>query len=86
VRSAEEPVYFFREFAIDPSYQGKGYGRLLHDALLKTRPEGLAHLLVRQDNPAKSTYTHWRWQIAGQVQPFSDAPVMDAMVRVLPLD
>jgi GNAT superfamily N-acetyltransferase len=86
VPSAQEPIYFFREFAVDPSYQGKGYGRLLHDALLKTRPERLAHLLVRQNNPAKSTYMRWGWQIAGQVQPFPEAPVMDAMVRALPLD
>jgi GNAT superfamily N-acetyltransferase len=86
IPSAQEPIYFFREFAVDPGYQGKGYGRLLHDALLKTRPERLAHLLVRQDNPAKSTYTRWGWQIAGRVQPFPEAPVMNAMVRVLPLD
>jgi GNAT superfamily N-acetyltransferase len=85
VSAAEEPVYFFREFAVDPSYQGKGYGRLLHDALLKTRPERLAHLLVRQDNAAKNAYSRWGWHIVGQVQPFADAPVMDAMVRVLPV-
>lgn len=84
--AAAEPIYFFREFAVDPGHQGEGYGRLLHDALLKTRPERLAHLLVRQDNPAKDAYTHWGWRTVGQVQPFADAPVMDAMVRVLPLD
>jgi len=83
--SAGDPVYFFREFAVDPSHQGKGYGRLLHDALLRTRPERLAHLLARQDNPAKNAYARWGWHIVGQVQPFADAPVMDAMVRVLPL-
>lgn len=80
------PIYFFREFAVDPACQGKGYGRLLHDALLKTRPERLAHLLVRQDNPAQNAYLHWGWHIVGQVQPFSDAPVMDAMVLRLPIE
>jgi GNAT superfamily N-acetyltransferase len=80
-----EPIYFFREFAVDPRHQGMGYGRLLHDALLSKRPERIAHLLVRQDNPAKNTYLRWGWQIVGQVQPFDDAPVMDAMVRVLPV-
>lgn len=83
--SADEPIYLFREFAVDPAWQGKGYGRLLHDALLKRRPERLAHLLVRQDNPAKSTYTRWDWRVVGQVQPFPDAPVLDAMIHVLPL-
>lgn len=85
VPSCDEPVYFFREFAIAPASQGKGYGRLLHDTLLKDRPERLAHLLVRQDNPAKNAYQHWGWQIAGKVQPFADAPVLDAMVIELPL-
>ena len=79
----DEPIYFFREFAVDPGRQGKGYGRLLHDALLKARSERLAHLLVRQDNPAKHAYQHWGWQVVGQVQPFDDAPVMDAMVLSL---
>jgi GNAT superfamily N-acetyltransferase len=79
------PIYFFREFAVHPSYQGKGYGHKIHDALLKTRLEPLAHLLVRMDNPAKASYAHWGWQVAGKVQPFADSPVMDAMVRVLPL-
>jgi GNAT superfamily N-acetyltransferase len=84
--TAQEPIYFFREFAVDPGYQGKGYGRLLHDALLQRRPERLAHLLVRPDNPAKSAYTRWGWRAVGQVQPFPEAPVLDAMVHVLPLD
>jgi GNAT superfamily N-acetyltransferase len=85
VTATEEPIYFFREFAVDPSCQGRGYGRLLHDKLLETRPERLAHLLVRQGNPAKAAYTHWGWRIVGQVQPFDDAPVMDAMVLRLPI-
>jgi GNAT superfamily N-acetyltransferase len=83
---APEPVYFFREFAVGPAHQGEGYGRLLHGALLKNRPERLAHLLVRPDNPAKSVYQHWGWQIVGHVQPFPDAPVMDVMVLRLPIE
>jgi GNAT superfamily N-acetyltransferase len=51
------PVYFLREFAVHPSCQGQGYGRRLHDAILRTRSEGLAHLLVRPENPAKTTYS-----------------------------
>ena len=83
VPPAPTPIYFFREFAVSPDCQGKGYGRLLHDTLLKTRPERLAHLLVRQDNSAKQAYLHWGWHTVGQVQPFPDAPVMDAMVKIL---
>jgi GNAT superfamily N-acetyltransferase len=79
------PIYFFREFAVHPGYQGHGYGHRLHDALLKSRPEPLAHLLVRTDNPAKTSYLHWGWHAVGKVQPFQDSPKMDAMVHILPL-
>ena len=79
------PIYFFREFAVHPGYQGQGYGHKLHDALLKNRPEPLAHLLVRTDNPAKASYLHWGWHVVGKVQPFQDSPNMEAMVRILPL-
>lgn len=76
-------VFFFREFAVSPEQQGKGYGRLLHDALLGGRKERLAHLLVLRDNRARNMYLHWGWHVVGQVQPFDDSPVMDAMVRTL---
>ena len=81
-----QPIYFFREFAVHPEHQGKGYGRKIHDALLKTRTEQLAHLLVRTDNQAKASYLNWGWLVVGKVQPFDDAPTMDAMIRNLPLD
>ena len=86
IPSEPVPVYFFREFAVHPDYQGRGYGRKLHDALLKTRPEPLAHLLVRTDNPAKGSYLHWGWHVVGKVQPFDDAPSMDAMALILPVE
>jgi GNAT superfamily N-acetyltransferase len=79
------PIYIFREFAVHPSHQGHGYGHMIHNALLNTRPEPLARLLVRTDNPAKATYLHWGWHVAGKVQPFEDAPTFDVMVRILPL-
>ena len=76
-----EPVYIFRELAVDPPWQRHGFGRLLHDALLEDRSEQLAHLLVRPDNvAARAAYVSWGWRKIGEMQPFSDAPVMDAMV------
>ncbi len=81
-----EPMYIFREFAVDPAYQGKGYGRMLHDALLRTRPERMANLAVRTDNvSAISAYRSWGWKTVGQGRPFPDAPVMEEMVHELPL-
>jgi GNAT superfamily N-acetyltransferase len=86
VPAGTEPIYIFREFAVRPDRQYRGYGRRLHDALLGSRPESLAHLLVRQDNVrARSAYLSWNWQLAGTVHPFPDAPIFDAMIRELPL-
>ncbi len=80
------PVYIFREFAVRPDWQRRGVGRVLHDALLSTRPEPLAHLLVRQDNArARAAYLSWGWRRIGQQRPFPDSQVFDAMVRTLPL-
>ncbi|MGH3775528.1 MAG: GNAT family N-acetyltransferase [Pseudonocardiaceae bacterium] len=76
-----EPVYIFRELAVDPAWQRHGFGRALHDALLENRAERLAHLLVRPDNvAARSAYLAWGWRKIREIQPFPDAPIMDAMV------
>ncbi|MEU7141419.1 GNAT family N-acetyltransferase [Nocardia sp. NPDC046473] len=82
--AADAPVYIFREFSVHPDHQGQGYGRKIHDASLSERPERLAYLLVRAENPARSLYTSWGWQPIGQDQPFADWPMMDAMAKQLP--
>lgn len=74
------PIYIFREFAVTPTQQRKGYGTLIHDELLRGRPEQAAHLLVRQDNgPAQAAYRRWGWVLAGTKKPFEDSPTFDAM-------
>lgn len=77
-------VYLFREFAVHPDHQGKGYGRAIHDALLADRPEAVASLLVRVGNPVKDMYQSWGWRVIGRRQPFADSPVMEEMARPLP--
>lgn len=79
----DTPVYIFREFAVHPDYQGQGFARTIHDALLSQRPESLAYLLVRVGNPARAAYEAWGWRVIGQDQPFADSPVMDEMARLL---
>lgn len=74
VLDATALVYFLREFAVHPSYQGRGHGRRLHDAILRTRSESLAYLLVRPENPAEATYRHWGWHIVGEARPFPTMP------------
>ena len=76
----EGPVYIFREFAVRPDRQRRGYGRLIHDELLRRRPEQVAHLLLRKDNDvARAAYQSWGWLPAGEVKPFEDSPTFDAM-------
>jgi GNAT superfamily N-acetyltransferase len=79
-------VYIFREFAVRPAHQGRGYGHQIHDALLGSRREPLAHLLVRTDNErARRAYLAWGWRKIGQMRPFEDSPLMEQMVITLPL-
>jgi GNAT superfamily N-acetyltransferase len=80
-----EPIYIFREFAVHPDHQGKGYGRQLHDALLHDRTERLACLYVRTENEqAIGAYTSWGWKTIATEQPFADSPVLYVMTRILP--
>ncbi|MGW4324378.1 GNAT family N-acetyltransferase [Nocardia sp. NPDC004573] len=81
--SESAPVYIFREFAVHPDYQGQGYARIIHNALLSQRPERLAYLLVRVGNPARAAYEAWGWRVIGRDQPFADSPIMDEMARPL---
>jgi GNAT superfamily N-acetyltransferase len=86
VPDEDAPVYVFREFAVHPDRQGKGYGRLIHDELLRDRPERLARLAVRTDNlQATGAYLSWGWQRIASERPFPDAPMMYIMVRRLPM-
>lgn len=86
VADPDEPIYIFREFAVRPDHQGKGYGRKIHHALLGDRSERLANLLVRPDNaPATGAYLSWGWKKIGSLQPFPDSPTLHVMVHELPL-
>jgi GNAT superfamily N-acetyltransferase len=81
-----EPLYIFREFAVHPDHQGKGYGRQIHNELLSDRPERLAVLYVRMDNvQATGAYLSWGWLKIASEQPFADSPVLHVMARTLPL-
>ncbi|MGI5238768.1 GNAT family N-acetyltransferase [Dactylosporangium sp. CA-139066] len=67
------------------AYRRRGYARLLHDALLEGRPEQRATLLVLPENvAARTAYRTWDWYQIGELQPFPDAPLYDALVLDLP--
>lgn len=72
------------EIMVRSPWRGRGYARALHDALRRTRTEERATLLVRPDNTAARTaYLSWGWRKIGELQPFDDSPVFDAMILEL---
>jgi ribosomal protein S18 acetylase RimI-like enzyme len=77
-------IFAFTELMVRPRWRRRGYATGLHDALLRHRPEERATLLVRPDNTAAHlAYRSWGWTKIGELQPFDDAPIFDAMVREL---
>lgn len=77
-------TFAVNELMVRPGWRRRGYARVLHDSLLHNRPEARATLLVRPENtPARTAYRSWGWYELGQLQPFDDAPVFEAMVRDL---
>lgn len=77
-------TFAVNEVMVRSAWRRRGYARALHDALLHDRPEERAILLVLPDNTAaQAAYRSWGWYKLGELQPFDDAPVYDAMVREL---
>lgn len=69
------------ELMVRPEWRQQGIARRLHDELLAGRHEQRATLLVRPDNePARAAYAAWGWTKVGEVQPFADSPVFDALM------
>jgi GNAT superfamily N-acetyltransferase len=63
------------------SSRRQGVAKALHDALMGSRPELRATLLVLPDNlPASTAYASWGWRRIGGLKPFDDAPTYDALV------
>jgi GNAT superfamily N-acetyltransferase len=76
-------TFAFRELLVRRAHQRRGYAHQLHDALLANRPEQRATLLVRSDNPALKLYVRWGWKQVGFLQPFTDSPRFQAMIRTI---
>lgn len=72
------------EMAVRRPYRQRGIGRLLHTHLTAGLSEERIVLLVRPETPApQHAYRSWGYPSVGQVQPSSDAPVYDAMIKPL---
>jgi ribosomal protein S18 acetylase RimI-like enzyme len=65
-------------------FRRRGYAKKMHDALLSSRSEKRATLLVHPANvAARSAYYSWGWYKIGDLQPFSDAPIYEALLKDL---
>lgn len=74
-------TFAVNELMVLSARRRRGYAHTLHDVLLADRPEERATLLVRPDNiPARTAYLKWGWYVLGDLQPFDDAPVYEALM------
>jgi ribosomal protein S18 acetylase RimI-like enzyme len=73
-------TFALNELHVRSRWRGRGVASRLHAELLAHRREERATILVRPDNPARSTYLHWGYRVVGRLQPYPDSPVYDALV------
>ncbi|MER6422686.1 GNAT family N-acetyltransferase [Streptomyces sp. NPDC001137] len=69
------------ELMVVEKVRGTGIAQQIHDALLSGRPEERVTLLVERDRPkVRALYESWGYEWFGEVQPFPDSPLYDALV------
>ena len=72
------------ELAVVGALRERGIARALHSYLVSGLTEGRATLLVRPEaTAARGAYLSWKYRPVGRVQPFTDSPVYDAMIKAL---
>jgi len=77
-------TFALSELMVLEELRGTGAAKTLHDTLLDGRHEERVTLLVEHDHPrVRARYEEWGYRQLGQLVPFDDAPLYDAMV--LPL-
>lgn len=77
-------TFGINELQVLPEWRRRGFAKALSDALLADLPQERATLLVRTENtPAVTAYRTWGFRTIGHMQPFSDSPVYEAMVKDL---
>jgi GNAT superfamily N-acetyltransferase len=72
------------EIMVKEPWRKTGIARSIHDELLVRRAEERAALLVERAHPrVRALYEGWGYRWFGEVLPFPDAPVYDAMIKPL---
>lgn len=76
----EQGTFGLCEIMVRLPWRGKGIARGIHDELMEHRSEDRASLLVDSERPkVRSMYESWGYRKVGQMQPFKDSPLFDAM-------
>ena len=84
VRETGNRTFGINELQVRPAWRRRGYAKAMSQALLEGLPVERATLLVRAENTAAYTaYVSWGFHVVGQMRPFDDSPLYEAMVRDL---
>jgi GNAT superfamily N-acetyltransferase len=74
------------ELMVRSNWRKTGVSQLLHHALLESRSEDLAVLLVEPEHTGVvGLYESWGYRAVGSRQPFADSPMFTVMLAELPL-
>ena len=77
----EEPCWYLPIIAVDPFYQGKGYGsQLMKHALSRVDEDGLPAYLESSNPRNISLYERLGFEIMGQIQ-IGTSPIVTPMIR-----
>jgi GNAT superfamily N-acetyltransferase len=81
---ADDSTFSVSELMVRPRWRKTGTAERLHTALIESRPEALAVLLVDPDHPkVQALYETWGYRRVGNRQPFPDSPNFTVMLRDL---
>jgi ribosomal protein S18 acetylase RimI-like enzyme len=84
VRETGTRTFGINELQVRPAWRRRGYAKTMSKALLEDLHVERVTLLVRADNtPAYTAYLSWGFQVVGQMQPFDDSPLYEAMLKRL---
>lgn len=74
-------TFALSELMVVDKARGTGAAKAIHDHLLDGRPEPRATLLVERSHPkVRALYEGWGYAWFGEVMPFGDSPLYDALV------
>jgi GNAT superfamily N-acetyltransferase len=77
-------TFALSELMVMERIRGTGVAKQIHDELLRLRHEERVTLLVERAHPSvRARYEEWGYRWLGEMMPFPDAPLYDALV--LPL-